>query len=293
VNLAIETAPEWFDVRELNRRVPLAGVDDPEDREAYLAVRADLWPLGPADEAAVFAAVLARLMQESGFDPESSDVHDRQYRLCKLLRNDPTLAAPPGPRAAAWAGRVFEDEQRQDLLVVAAGRFLVGRLPEVGEDLFQRLRELDWVGLPDADIAAVTQALMRRRAHAQLQNRTGMIDPVVGYGLVRRVEMDAAGVVREIRGTIGAVDPGLIRLRIVGDLYELECELWPCSVTMKAADFIRARSSAREIFKQAGIQVDNPAGRWRMVWERAGLRDRLIEAADRDDPGERRQACTP
>jgi hypothetical protein len=280
---------EEFDLVALNRRVPLpsrAAADD-DDRRLALEVRAELWTAGPADEPAVFAAAAVRSMAEHGGNLESDEAADMGNRLFAILRADHTVSAPPSPRAAAWAGRVFEDEQRQDLLVMAAGQHLAGRLPVSGGELFRRLRELDWMGLPDADVAMVAQAIARRIAVEEAENRVGMIDPIVGYGFARSMVSQPDGSYAEAFGTVATVNPGLIGLRIIGDSYELECELWPCPVTMKAADFLRARSSAREIFKQTGIQPDNPAGRWRLVWETRGLRDRLIQAADRDDPGER------
>jgi hypothetical protein len=287
--MEIAVRAEEFDLAALNRRVPLPGgpVADDDDCRLALEVRAELWRAGPADEAAVFAATSIRSMAEHGGDLEADDAVDMGNRLFAILRADRTVSAPPSPRAAAWVGRVFEDQQRQDLLVVAAGQYLAGRLPLQGGELFRRLRELDWMGLPDADVAMVAQAIGRRITTAEAENRVGMIDPVVGYGFAWAVTRRDDGSLAESRGEVVAVNPGLMRLRIVGDWYELECELWPCPVTMHAADFLRARSSAREIFKQTGIQPDNPAGRWRMVWERCGLRDRLIQAADRDDPGER------
>lgn len=288
MEIAIRNEPEGYDVAVLNRRVPLPACDaDDDDRRAALEVRAELWRAGPADEAAVFAAAAVKAMTEGGADLANDEAANMGNRLFAILRHDRTLWGPPSPRAAAWVGRVFEDEQRQDLLVLAAGQYLAGRLVESGGELFRRLRELDRTGLPDADVAAVAQALMRRRAAAEAENRIGMIEPVVGYGFEWGTVRRGDGSIVANLGTVVTVSPGLMRLRIVGNWYELECELWPCPVTMKAADFLRARSSAREIFKQTGIQPDSPAGRWRMVWENCGLRDRLIEAADRDDPGER------
>jgi hypothetical protein len=292
--MEIAVRDEKFDLVALNRRVPLpsrADADD-DDRRLALEVRAKLWAEGPADEYAVLAACAIRSMAEHGGDLEADETAEMGNRLNQILRGDHTLSAPPSPRAAAWAGRVFEDEQRQDLLVVAAGQYLAGRLTKSGGELFQTksggelfqwLRGLDWMGLPDADVAMVAQAIARRISAAEAENRVGVIDPIVGYGFEQESVVQSDMSTKEII----AVNSGLMRLRIIGDSYELECELWPCPVTMKAADFLRARSSAREIFKQTGIQADNPAGRWRLVWETHGLRDRLIQAADRDDPGER------
>jgi hypothetical protein len=278
-----------FDLSALNRRVPLpVGPDaDADVCRVALEIRGELWPGGPADEAEIFTAVAMRTREAIGCDLDSEEVVEMGNRLFAILRADRTISGPPSPQAAGWVGRVFEDEQRQDLLVVAAGQYLAGTLKESGGELFARLRELDWMGLPDADVAMVAQALMRRVAAAQSENRVSMIDPIVGYGFERDTVWLEAGEWTQAVGTVANVNPGLMRLRIIGDWYELECELWPCSVTMKAADFLRARSSAREIFKQTGIQPDSPAGRWRTVWETLGLRDRLIQVADRDNPGER------
>lgn len=288
MDIAIRNEPEGYDVTVLNHRVPLpAEAADPDDLRFALEIRADIWPAGPADAGAVFAACVMKAMSETGMGLENEEAADMANRLFDILRRDRTLAGPPSPRTAAWVGRVFSDEQRQDLLVLAAGQYLAGRLEESGGELFRRLRELDWMGLPDADVATVAQALVRRRAEAKAENRVGMIDPMVGYGFEWAIAQREDGSMVEVYGTVASVNPGLMRLRIIGEWYELECELWPCPVTMKAADFLRARSSAREIFKQTGIQPDSPAGRWRRVWESCGLRDRLIQAADRDDPGER------
>jgi hypothetical protein len=278
-----------FDLSALNRRVPLpVGPDaDADVCRVALEIRGELWPGGPADEAEIFTAVAMRTREAIGCDLDSEEVVEMGNRLFAILRADRTISGPPSPQAAGWVGRVFEDEQRQDLLVVAAGQYLAGTLKESGGELFARLRELDWMGLPDADVAMVAQALMRRVAAAQSENRVSMIDPIVGYGFERDTVWLEAGEWTQAVGTVANVNPGLMRLRIIGDWYELECELWPCAVTMKAADFLRARSSAREIFKQTGIQPDSPAGRWRTVWETLGLRDRLIQVADRDNPGER------
>jgi hypothetical protein len=128
---------------------------------------------------------------------------------------------------------------------------------------------------------------MRRIAVADAENRVGMIEPIVGYGFDHETYWNEGSGWMKDPGTVGNVNPGLMRLRIIGDWYELACELWPCAVTMKAADFLRARSSAREIFKQTGIQPDSPVGRWRTVWETLGLRDRLIRIADRENPSDR------
>jgi hypothetical protein len=273
----------------LNRRVPLPVRPDADADVCRVAleIRGELWPGGPADEAEIFTAVAMRTREAIGCDLDSEEVVEMGNRLFAILRADRTISGPPSPQAAGWVGRVFEDEQRQDLLVVAAGQYLAGTLKESGGELFARLRELDWMGLPDADVAMVAQALMRRVAAAQSENRVSMIDPIVGYGFERDTVWLEAGEWTQAVGTVANVNPGLMRLRIIGDWYELECELWPCAVTMKAADFLRARSSAREIFKQTGIQPDSPAGRWRTVWETLGLRDRLIQVADRDNPGER------
>ena len=143
------------------------------------------------------------------------------------------------------------------------------------------------MGLPDADVAMVAQALMRRVAVEKSENWVGEMDPIVGYGFTFGWELLQSGGYGEDQARVAVAIPGLMRLRIIGDSYELECELWPCAVTMKAADFLRARSSAREIFKQTGIQPDSPAGRWRQVWEIAGLRDRLIQVAARENPSDR------
>jgi hypothetical protein len=278
-----------FDLSALNRRVPLPVRPDADADVCRVAleIRGELWPGGPADEAEIFTAVAMRTREAIGCDLDSEEVVEMGNRLFAILRADRTISGPPSPQAAGWVGRVFEDEQRQDLLVVAAGQYLAGTLKESGGELFARLRELDWMGLPDADVAMVAQALMRRVAAAQSENRVSMIDPIVGYGFERDTVWLEAGEWTQAVGTVANVNPGLMRLRIIGDWYELECELWPCAVTMKAADFLRARSSAREIFKQTGIQPDSPAGRWRTVWETLGLRDRLIQVADRDNPGER------
>ena len=278
-----------FDLTALNRRVPLpvwADADD-VDRRLALEARAELWSGGPADDVEISTCAIMQSIKAIGADPENPEVHELANRLSAILRADLTIGAPPSPQAARWVGRVFEDEQRQDLLVVAAGQYLAGVLKESEGELFARLRELDWMGLPDADVAKVAYALMRRIAVADSENRVGMIDPIVGYGFERDTVRNEAGLLVTEPGTVVNVEPGLMRLRIIGDWYELECELWPCVVTMKAADFLRARSSAREIFKQTGIQPDSPVGRWRTVWETLGLRDRLIQIADRDDPGER------
>jgi hypothetical protein len=278
-----------FDLSALNRRVPLPVRPDADADVCRVAleIRGELWPGGPADEAEIFTAVAMRTREAIGCDLDSEEVVEMANRIFAILRADRTISGPPSPQAARWVGRVFEDEQRQDLLVVAAGQYLAGTLKESGGKLFVRLRELDRTGLPDADVAMVAQALMRRAAVAESENWVGEIDPVVGYGFALGWTLNELGdnVVNHERAA--RATPGLMRLRIIGDWYELECELWPCSVTMKAADFLRARSSAREIFKQTGIQPDSPVGRWRQVWEIAGLRDRLIQVADRDDPGER------
>jgi hypothetical protein len=278
-----------FDLSALNRRVPLPVGPDADDvvRSFALEIRGELWPGGPADEVEILTAVAVRLREAFSDNPDSEEVFEMANRLAAILRADRTISAPPSPQAAGWVGRVFEDEQRQDLLVVAAGQYLAGTLKESGGKLFVRLRELDRTGLPDADVAMVAQALMRRAAVAESENWVGEIDPVVGYGFALGwTFLDSGGNVEDQK-TVARATPGLMRLRIIGDWYELECELWPCSVTMKAADFLRARSSAREIFKQTGIQPDSPAGRWRAVWEVAGLRDRLIQVADRENPSDR------
>jgi hypothetical protein len=279
-----------FDLSALNRRVPLpVGPDaDDDDRRLALEIRGEeLWPNGPADEADIFAAVAMRSREATGCDFDSEEVVEMGNRIFAILRADRTISGPPSPQAAGWVGRVFEDEPRQDLLVVAAGQYLAGRLKEVGGKLFVRLRELDRTGLPDADVAMVAQALMRRAAVVESENWVGEMDPIVGYGFTLGQELLQTGGYAEDQTRVAVATPGLMRLRIIGDWYELECELWPCAVTMKAADFLRARSSAREIFKQTGIQPDSPVGRWRQVWEIAGLRDRLIQVAHRENPSDR------
>ncbi len=283
-----------FDLSALNRRVPLPVGPDvhDDDRRLALEVRAELWSGGPADEAEIFAAVTMRSRELIGCDlfeevTENEEIFEMANRLIAILRADRTISGPPSPQAAGWVGRVFEDEQRQDLLVVAAGQYLAGTLKESGGKLFVRLRELDWMGLPDADVAMVAQALMRRVAVEKSENWVGEMDPIVGYGFTFVWELLESGGYGEDQTRVAVATPGLMRLRIIGDWYELECELWPCAVTMKAADFLRARSSAREIFKQTGIQPDSPAGRWRQVWEIAGLRDRLIQVAARENPSDR------
>jgi hypothetical protein len=278
-----------FDLSALNRRVPLTvGPDaDDIDRRLALELRAELWSGGPACDFDISAYALMQSVKAIGADPENPEVRELANRLSAILRADRTISAPPSPQAAGWVGRVFEDEQRQDLLVVAAGQYLAGTLKESGGKLFVRLRELDWMGLPDADVAIVAQALMHRVAVAESENWVGEIDPIVGYGFALGWTLRDSGGHVEDRETVTRATPGLMRLRIIGDWYELESELWPGSVTMKAADFLRARSSAREIFKQTGIQPDSPAGRWRQVWEIAGLRDSLIQVADRENPSDR------
>jgi|GEM_PF-6376105 len=280
-----------FSLAGLNRRMPVRVFDDLFDddlRYHVLGARLHCWRAGAMDSASMLAEVF-RYVAEAGDagDFAEEDQEEMMNRIASVLALDPTINGPPSPRAAGWVGRVFEDEQRQDLLVVAAGQHLAGRLKETGGELFRRLRQLDWMGLPDADVAMVAQAICRRIAVAEAENRVGMIDPHVGYGFAWALTRRDDGSIAESRGEVFAVNPGLMRLRIVGDWYELDCEVWPCPVTMKAADFLRARSSAREIFKQTGIQPDKPAGRWRLVWETCGLRDQLIEMAERDDPTER------
>jgi len=286
-----------FDLSALNRRVPLPVGPDVDDvvRRLALEIRGELlWPGGPADELAIYQAVLMRSCEVVGCNVadeewfENEEVLEMAKRLFAILRADRTISGPPSPKAAGWVGRVFEDEPRQDLLVVAAGQYLAGSLKESGGKLFVRLRELDQTGLPDAELATVAQALMRRVAVAKSENWVGEIDPIVGYGFALGFTLLQAGENVEDGTRVATAIPGLMRLRIIGDWYELECELWPCAVTMKAADFLRARSSAREIFNQTGIQPDSPAGRWRQVWELAGLRDHLIQVADRENPGDRK-----
>jgi hypothetical protein len=280
-----------FSLAELNRRMRVHEFDDLVDdnlRYHVLGARLQCWRAGAVDSDFMRAEVfryVAEAVEAGAIAEQEQD--EMVNRIAAVLALDPTLNGPPSPRAAGWVGRMFEDEQRQDLLVIAAGQYLAGRLKENGGELFRRLRELDWMGLPDADVALVAQAIGRRIAAAEAENRVGMIDPIVGYGFAWAIEQRMDGSFVEAGGHVVAVTPGLMRLRIVGDWYELECELWPCPVTMHAADFLRARSSAREIFKQTGIQPDSPVGRWRQVWEIAGLRDRLIQVADRDNPGER------
>jgi hypothetical protein len=278
-----------FDLSALNFRWPLPVWPDADDvdRRLALEVRAELWSGGPAGDFDISAYAMFQGVKAIGADPENPEVRELANRLSAILRADLTIGGPPSPQAARWVGRVFEDEQRQDLLVVAAGQYLAGTLKESGGKLFVRLRELDRMGLPDADVAMVAQALMRRIAVAKSENWVGEMDPIVGYGFAFRREWCDAARYLEDETTVAVATPGLMRLRIIGDWYELGCDLWPCDVTMKASDFLRARSSAREIFKQTGIQPDSPAGRWRQVWEIAGLRDRLIQVADRENPSDR------
>lgn len=282
-----------FSLAGLNRRMPVREFDELDDNfgNHVLGARLYCWRAGAMNSDFMHAEVFRYVAEavEAG-DIAEEEQDEMVNRIAAVLALDPTLKGPPSPRAAGWVGRAFDDEQRQDLLVVAAGQYLAGALPCAdrhdaagGAMLFDRLRALDWTGLPDAEIATVAAALAQRAARSKAENRVRGIVPQAGYGLETfQNQLGNGSYVND-----HAVDPGLWRLRIIGDWYELECELWPCAVAMKSVDFLRARSSAREIFKQAGIQVDSPAGHWRKVWEVLGLRDQLLQAADRDDPGER------
>lgn len=102
--------------------------------------------------------------------------------------------------------------------------------------------------------------------------------PTAGYAMIIHPSRNGAN------ASVDRVSPGLWRLRIEGDQYVISCELWPGPVVMSPDEFARARGSARAIMRDVGISVDSPPGHWKAVWEKHGLRNHLLQIAERVDP---------
>lgn len=142
-------------------------------------------------------------------------------------------------------------------------------------------RYINFVGIEQVERCRIGAAILHTVAALNSEHslrRNTAIHPVCGYALVLGTRREGSH-----NTQIGAA-PGLWRLRIEGEQYMINCELWPRPVVMSHNEFGRARGSANAILRDVGISVDSPPGHWKKVWETHGLRDQLLAAAERVDP---------
>ena len=141
-------------------------------------------------------------------------------------------------------------------------------------------REIVTVGLGQVERCRLAAALLQTAAALNSERcltANNVLHPIHGYTIVFGDPLTGND-----KQWVG-VAPGRWRLRVEGEQYVVTCDLWPRPVVMSHHEFGRARGSANAILRDIGISVDSPPGHWKAVWEKYGLRNQLLAAAERVD----------
>jgi len=221
-----------------------------------------------ADIALAKALFLKRLrLQFPGYPVTSVELRDYRYRQ---------LVLTTGERFAVGLSAEAKEQFLDALQDMAYGKLSVPvDCDAVSETRFAN--SVPIVGLSQLERCRVIAALLQTAAviHSeQCQQARCMIHPICGYAIVL-----GPGAGTTVTGTA----PGLWRLRVEGQQYIIQCELWARPVVMSHQEFGRARGSSHAILRDVGVSVDSPPGHWKTVWEKHGLRDQLLAAAERVD----------
>lgn len=205
-----------------------------------------------------------------GYAVTYKELDEQRHRL-RVLKKGEVYSTGLGAEARKVFFKALED--------LASGKLTVPVNSNAIEEA-RFYREIVTIGLDQVQRCRLAAALLQTAAALNSEKcltANNLLHPIHGYAMVfgdpaARCDTQWVGVA-----------PGRWRLRVEGEQYVITCDLWPRPVVMSHHEFGRARGSANAILRDVGISVDSPPGHWKLVWEKHGLRNQLLAAAERID----------